>query len=42
MFYQVELICHHPPHQCRCRHNTRTEVDPQDLTANLISHPHII
>jgi hypothetical protein len=37
MLYKVELICHHPPHQCRCRHNVATEVDQQDLTANLIS-----
>jgi hypothetical protein len=42
MFYKVELICHHPPHQCRCRHNIATEVDPQELTNNLISIPSIM
>ena len=34
----VELICNHPPHKCRCRHNVQTEVDRGDLTSNLISN----
>ena len=38
IMYRLELICHHAPHQCRCRHNTATEVNADDLTANLISN----
>lgn len=37
--FRVQVICHHPPHQCRCRHNVQTEVDSEDLKHQLIRKP---